>query len=109
MIDYECLNKLQNAKNIWSTEMNKNSAQNASKELQGISPLSKCYKEVQLFIDEMKNRIMEIDKKEWDFISTQENNINNLRLFEIETARQIGVAYGNNQPQNINYKISGWW
>jgi hypothetical protein len=109
MIDNECENKLQNAKAIWSVEMNTISAEKASKEIINISPQSKCFSDAQMFVVEMKKRILEIDKRVWDFNLLQENNINNLRLLEIEAAREIGVAYGSNLPQNINYNISGWW
>jgi len=109
MIDNECQNKLQIAKAIWSVEMNANSAEKSIKEIISISPTSKCFGDAQLFNDEIKNRILEIDKKEWDFQLTQESNANNIRLSEIEAARQIGVAYGSNQPQKIIYNIMRWW
>jgi hypothetical protein len=109
MIDNECQKKLQNAKAIWSVEMNTISAEKASKEIMNISSQSKCFGDAQLFVDEMKKRILEIDTREWDFQLLQESNINNIQLSEIEAARQVGIAYGSNQPQNINYNISGWW
>jgi len=109
MIDNDCQNKLQNAKAIWSVEMNTNSAEKVIKEIMSISPLSKCFEETQLFINEMRDRILEIDKREWDFQMKQEDKAANIRLSKIEAAKLVGVAYGNNQPKQAVYNIVGWW
>jgi hypothetical protein len=58
----------------------------------------------------MAKRIKEIDQRDWAFQLKQQQDDVDIRKAEIKSARDIGVAYGQNQPKTITtYKISSWW
>ena len=45
-----------------------------------------------------------------DFIGQAEQDEVDIKKAEIKSARDIGVAYGQNQPKTvIKYNISSWW
>ena len=50
-------------------------------------------------------RVKEIDNREWKYtVKAQQQESE-----RIEAERAIGVAFGQNQPQTIEYNIIGWW
>ena len=50
-------------------------------------------------------KIKEIDIREWKYKLREQEQISEL----IQAYKDIGVAFGNSQPQNITYNIRGWW
>lgn len=108
-IDRECEMKLSEAKNAWSTGQNMEAANNASNYLSGIDPNSACFPEVKKLTEEIAARIKELDQREWDFKLKKQQDEVDKRKAEIRAARDIGVAYGNNQPQTVTYNTYGWW
>ena len=47
----------------------------------------------------------EIDKREWAFKVKEQAQTSEM----IKAYRDVGVAYGNGQPQNVSYTTVGWW
>lgn len=101
-IDYRCQSLLSAARAAWSEGQDSQAAQNASVYLEQIDPNSKCFGDVEKLINEISKRIRDVDDREWDFIVDTTKQT-------IEAARQVGVAYGQNQPQNVTYNYRGWW
>ena len=110
-IDRQCKKDLMEANNVWSANQNGTGAEQASKFLAKIDPNSSCYADGLALSVKIANRIKELDQREWAFQMKQQQNEADIRNAEIQAARDIGVAYGENQPKSITttYNISSWW
>lgn len=100
-IDYECTALVAQANNIWSANQSWEGAEEAAAILSMIDPDSKCAGDAKVLSDKIAARIKEIDKREWDFKYDLEIGLERDR---IKAYRDIGVAWGNGQPQNVTYK-----
>jgi hypothetical protein len=108
-IDKDCLVRLAAANNIWSANQDVNSANSAGEVLAFIDPQAACYKDAQALTEKMAKRVLEIDKREWNFkLKVQQDEVD-LSKAAISAARDVGVAYGNGQPQSVVYNTRGWW
>jgi hypothetical protein len=109
-IDKQCKKDLMEANSVWSTNQDYYGAEQASVFLAKIDPNASCYNEAKVLTDKMAKRIKEIDQRDWAFQLKQQQDDVDIRKAEIKSARDIGVAYGQNQPKTITtYKISSWW
>jgi hypothetical protein len=107
-IDRQCKLDFAEAKNAWNISQDANAAEQASVYLAKIDPNSSCYSEAQNFSKTIAKRIIDLDKREWNFkMKEQQDNVD-LQKATIKAARDIGVAYGNNQPKVV-YNVYGWW
>ncbi|MBI5540093.1 MAG: hypothetical protein HY951_08545 [Bacteroidia bacterium] len=100
-IDFECKTKLLEANNLWNAGQSWDAAQSAGAILATIDPKSACFNESKALSDKIAKRIKEVDKREWDFKYDKEIG---LERDMIKAYRDVGVAYGNGQPQNVTYK-----
>ncbi|MFA6482733.1 MAG: hypothetical protein WCW62_09165 [Bacteroidales bacterium] len=100
-IDWECKAKLNAARNAWSTGLSYNAANTAAGILSTIDPEAACFNEAIALTGEIAKRVKEIDGREWDFILKREIGLERDR---IKAWRDVGVAWGTHQPQNIVYK-----
>jgi hypothetical protein len=105
-IDRNCKLKLAEANNIWSAGQNLDAANRAGAILVSIDPQSACYGEVKALSDKIGKRVLELDKREWNYKMDTEVN---LQRDMIKAYRDVGVAYGNGQPKSVTYNVSGWW
>jgi hypothetical protein len=108
-IDRQCKIDLAEAKNAWNANQDGYGADQASRFLGRIDPNSSCYDEALSLSNSIAKRIVELDQREWDFKMKQQQDNVDIRKVEVEAARAIGVAYGQNQPQNVQYNYRGWW
>jgi hypothetical protein len=109
-IDLQCKKDMMEANSVWSTNQDYYGAEQASAFLAKIDPNSSCYAEAKVLTDKMAKRIKEIDQRDWAFQLKQQQDDVDIRKAEIKSARDIGVAYGENQPKTITtYNISSWW
>ena len=106
-IDYECGINLNNANNAWNSNQSYKGAEQAGVYLSKIDPSASCYKEAQALRDKINKRIQDVDKREWDYKWESEVGITKEL---IQAYRDIGVAWGENQPQTITttYNVL-WW
>jgi hypothetical protein len=100
-IDFECKTKLNDATTIWNANQSWEGAQQAGAILSSIDPKAACFNESKALSDKIGKRILEVDKREWDFKYDKEIG---LERDMIKAYRDVGVAYGNGQPQNVTYK-----
>lgn len=107
-IDKVCRVSLADATNSWNTSQDASGASAAREYLAQIDPNASCFKEAQALSNKIAKRIFENDKKEWDFKMKENQDELDIRKQTINAARDIGVAYGNNQPKTV-YKVYGWW
>ena len=100
-IDFDCKTKLTEATNIWNAGQSWDAAQSAGTILATIDPKASCFNESKALSDKIAKRIKEVDKREWDFKYDKEIG---LERDMIKAYRDVGVAWGNGQPQNVTYK-----
>ena len=111
-IDFECTKLLTEATAVWSSKQDMNGANAAAQLLKQIPPGSKCSSGAQDLVNSISKRVLELDKREWDFKLRQYEDGVEIEKAIISAARDIGVAYGNNQPDVIyNYEstVLLWW
>ena len=103
-IDTECKTKLSQANNIWSANMDINSANQIGELLKSVVPTSSCFKDIQTLFTKVQKRALEINNREWNYQLTELKQKEDI----IKAYRDIGVAYGKGQPKNISYNIFRW-
>lgn len=104
-IDRECKIKLAEATGVWNASQDMAAADNAGAILAAIEPASSCYGEAKALHAKIAKKVNEIDKREWAYKVKEQQQTSEM----IKAYRDIGVAYGNNQPQNVSYTTVGWW
>lgn len=104
-IDRDCKLKLAEATGIWNASQDMAAADAAGAVLAQVEPGASCYGEVKALHAKIAKKVNEIDKREWAFKVKEQAQTSEL----IKAYRDVGVAYGNNQPQNVSYTTVGWW
>jgi hypothetical protein len=107
-IDRACKQRLMEATTAWNAAQDLYSAENAGAILSQIEPGAACYKDAQVLSSKIAQRVKELDQREWKFQMKQQQDDVDIQKATIKAARDIGVAYGNNQP-DVVYKVYGWW
>lgn len=100
-IDYDCEMKTADATRIWNADQSWEGADRAGKILKTIDPKAACYKDAKALSDKIGAKIKEVDGREWNLVYEKEVGV---QKDLIEAYKEVGVAYGKNQPQNITYK-----
>jgi hypothetical protein len=109
-IDLQCKKYMNEANNVWATNQDYSGAERTSEILNKIDPSSSCYKDAVALSDKIAKRIKEIDQREWNFILKQQQDSVDIEKATIKAARDIGVAYGENQPDLVyETVVYGWW
>ncbi len=107
-IDMECEMRLTDATNVWNAGQDYDHAIAVARILSGIDPAAACYSRASTLAGRVNKRMVEIDRREWNFLMKQQQDAVDIEKLAIRAARDIGVAFGNNQPRVI-YNIRGWW
>lgn len=100
-IERDCKVKLVEANNLWNANQDVATANQVGELLNSIDPEASCYKDAKALSDKIGKRVMEIDKREWNY--TMEVDVN-LKRDAIKAWRDVGVAYGQGQPKTVVYK-----
>lgn len=107
MIDKSSLEALQAAKAVWASAHTYEGATKAANFLALVSPYSSCIHEAENLFNEIKDFVTKEHAydKEWkEKVFTSEQK---LESENIQAWRDVGVAYGNNQKQEVTY--NRWW
>jgi hypothetical protein len=112
-IDLECKRQLNEAQATWFSTQNVEGAQKTAAMLGKVNPNSSCFKEANgmltMIYNEIKDRVKDIDEREWNLaMKIQQDNVD-LEAAAIKAYRDVGVAYGNGQPDTVSYNTIGWW
>lgn len=95
-LNYECNANLAAARTAWAAEQNKEAAEKAGEYLALITPDQGCYGDAMKLYDEIRDKLLD----DWKFQKMQvHKDTVQLESQRIEAQRQIGVAYGQHQPQ----------
>lgn len=105
-VDRDCKIKLQSANAIWNANQSIEAANEVGQIITQIDPQSACYSEVKVFSNKVAKRVLELDKREWNYKVDSEIG---LQRDAIKAYRDVGVAYGKGQPNSVVYNVNGWW
>ena len=101
-IDNDCTINLAKARQEWAAQQNSIGAAAAGEYLANILPDAKCYGEAMELYKEIKGKVLD----DWKFEMKKYQDGVNLQSQQIDAMRQIGVAYGNHQPnKEINIEF----
>ncbi len=105
--DHRCEVSLGKAKGAWASK----DIETTSTYLAEIPTDSKCNQEAQKVANEVRAWAKEKDGREWKLSLKVQKDEVDIRKRAISAARDIGVAYGNNQPKVVynNQTIRSWW
>ena len=98
---------LAQAKAVWSAGLDYEAAEKAAAILGQINPQSSAFPGALELSNTIATRIRDIDQREWDFVLKQQQDDVDIQKAAIKAARDIGVAYGENQQPT--YNIVTWW
>jgi hypothetical protein len=99
-LDNECNVNLAAARQAWAAEQNATGAYAAGEYLSNILPDAACYDEAMSLYQEIKGKVLD----DWKFEMKKYQDGVDLEKQRIDAMRQVGVAYGQHQP-NQNTKI----
>lgn len=106
-IDQDCKTRLMEATTIWNANPTVEGANQAGEIIAGVDPLATCYGDVKALASKIGKRLLEIDKREWNYKVDSEIGLERDR---IKAIRDIGVAWGKGQPKTQNtYIVRGWY
>jgi len=129
-IDFECYEKLKQAKSLWASTQNSAGAQKVSQILLSIDPMSNCRLDVANLLDTVRDKIEANQKAAWEFhVKQYEDEVRRqdellrysredaAREFELkkirtEAFKQVAVEFAKNLPKTINttyYNKINWW
>ena len=94
-VDNECAVNLAAARQAWAAEQNSKGAVAAGVYLANILPDAGCYDEAMDLYKEIKGKVLD----DWKFEMKKYQDSVDLEKQRIDSMRQVGVAYGNHQPQ----------
>ena len=101
---------VQQARNKWLVTRDYSAAKESLAILATIAPQSKAQKDANSLIGEINTHLRNIEamagerrKQEWEFALKQYNDHIKTQHKLIDAAREIGLAYANNQPRTISY------
>ena len=100
-INYICNKDLAAAKAVWIANPNSTGANAVAGYLADIYPDASCYGEAQKLIEDIRKKILKDENRDWNFMLKVWNDNVSLESQRIDALRDIGVAWGNNQPQVI--------
>lgn len=101
---------VQQARNKWLVTRDYTAAKESLAILASIAPQSKAQNDANRLIDEINTHLRNLEsmaeeqrKQEWEFALKQYNDHIKTQHKMIDAAREIGLAYANNQPRTITY------
>ncbi|MBO4622141.1 MAG: hypothetical protein J5635_05700 [Paludibacteraceae bacterium] len=96
-LDNECNINLAAARQAWAAEQNSKGAQRAGEYLANILPDAACYGDAMELYNEIKGKVLD----DWKFEMKIYQDGVDLEKERIKSMRDIGVAWGENQPREI--------
>ncbi|MEM9986201.1 MAG: hypothetical protein AAF804_14005 [Bacteroidota bacterium] len=100
-LDFLCERNLQAAKSTWIANPNMRGANAVIPYLSALQPDAACFDEAESLVDEIRQKVRQDEQRDWNFMLKQWDDGVSLESQRIEAMRQVGVAYGNNQPERV--------
>lgn len=109
-IDEEGHILLNKAENEWAKESNATGAHKVLTLISQINPHSTAYIEMKKLRSKISRKLRADEKKEWEFQMQKYQDDQAFKHSIVDAVRNIGVAWGNGQPQNVTKTIvRSWW
>lgn len=108
-IDYDAEMLILKALNIWASEQNSNGATEVMKLLNLIDPKTKHFEKATELRNEISSKLDEQTRQEWEMEIRKYEDSQLFKRSIVEACKEIGVAWGNHQPQNVTKNIKTWW
>jgi len=102
-----CNRNLAAAQAIWVANPNGSGANEISGLLSRILPDAACFGDAQKLVSEIRSKVLADEKRDWNFQMKRWDDKVSLESQRIKAYRDVGVAYGTNQPNNV-YHFKGW-
>jgi hypothetical protein len=103
-IDHKCRELLLEARTKWASQPNSEGAKEVSNLIIKIDPDSKCFKDALDFVNEIRDKILKNENREWDFKLKVYDDKLELEKYQIEAIKAISISNANNQPK-VEYHI----
>lgn len=100
-VDHICDINLATAKAYWIANPNSDGANFVAANLAEIRPDAACYGDAQNLVSEIRTKIRQDEKRDWNFMLKVWDDKVSLESQRIKAWRDVGVAWGNHQPQRI--------
>jgi hypothetical protein len=100
-LNIECNKKFLQAKAVWTTTKTKEAAAEIANLTTEINSEAPCFEELNKLLTYINEYFLTQEKQEWEYAKKIEENRHREELRTIEAWKQVGVSYGNNQPQTI--------
>lgn len=104
-IDRDCKMKLSESTNLWLANQTVEAGNKAGEILSTIEPNSECFEEVKILFNKIGIQVRELGINELNYKLKEKDQESEL----IKAYKEIGVAYGNGQPESVTYNVRGWW
>jgi len=101
LVDHICDINLANAKAYWIANPNSDGANFVASNLAEIRPDAACYGDAQNLVSEIRTKIRQDEKRDWNFMLKVFDANVSLERQRIRAWRDVGVAWGSNQPRRI--------
>lgn len=108
-LDADCTALLNEAKNEWMHSKDAESAAKVAGIISRIDPLWPDYPEVVKLRDEISAKLSADEKREWDMMVKKYEDEQQFKQNIVDVCREIGVAWGRNQPQTVTRNITRLW
>lgn len=105
VINRDCSIKLNKARSIWAANQDIESANLAGEILATIAPSASCFGQVKTLYSKITTRVKDLGDRDWNY----DLKVLEVQVNTIKAARDVGVAYGKNQPQHVSYNVRGWY
>lgn len=108
-LDADCSALLNEAKNEWMYSKDAKAAAKVAEIFSRIDPLWTGYPEVVKFRNEISAKLSADEKREWDMMVKKYEDERQFKHSIVDACREIGVAWGKNQPQTVTRNIARLW
>ena len=108
-LDADCTGLLNEAKNEWMHSKDAEAAAKVAGIISRIDPLWPDYPEVVKFRNEISAKLSADEKREWDMMVKKYEDERQFKQSIVDACREIGVAWGKNQPQTVTRNIARLW
>lgn len=108
-LDADCTALLNEAKNEWMHSKDAESAAKVAGIISRIDPLWPDYLEVVKLRDEISAKLSADEKREWDMMVKKYEDEQQFKQNIVDACREIGVAWGRNQPQTVTKNVTRLW
>lgn len=104
-INRDCTIKLSEASAIWAANQDINAANDAAGLLATIEPSAACFGQVKTLYSKIAARVKELGDRDWNYAL----KVLEVQADTVKAARDVGIAYGENQPESMTYNVRGWY